>query len=144
MWLERGPTVFMVAVVFFFFCAVGAAVCKVNAQDKHLKENWEKARVVLVTKLNVPTRYRGHTVLYEKGSSSWSFVAVLDVDGRKVVLDPGERLKVCSSDEEGWGFESWKDDDELSRYAFYLPGGEKLRLKAVSRDLAELYWARGE
>ncbi|MGB9791753.1 MAG: hypothetical protein ACPLTR_04155 [Thermacetogeniaceae bacterium] len=135
---------FLIAVAVFYFCAVSAVIYRVSTQNKYFKENWKKARVVLVTKRGLPVRYHGHAVLYEEARSSENFIIVLDVDGRKITLDPGEKLKLFSSDERGWGFKSWRDDDELSRYAFYLPDGEKLRLKAVSRDLSELYWARGE
>lgn len=113
--------------------------------ENQKQEVWKKMKVILVTRQGIPVSYHGHKILYLKGTMEEDYSnlsIVLSVDGRRIeIAPPGVQLNPLH-DEKGWGFSSCLDDRDLSRFAFYLPDGEKLRLKALSSDLLDLHWAK--
>lgn len=138
----RAEKCLLIIVSVVVFALVFSLYLRLAAKERHQEEAWKNARVVLVTKQGQPADYHGYRVLYEKAASSGNFVITMSVNGRRVIIDPGEHLDRIRWDEKGWGFSSCVDGEKLSRFAFYLPNGEKLRLKAVSSDLLDLYWAK--
>lgn len=135
--LELDELVAMI-ILAFFVVLIGWTIYQ--GSFRPIIENFSEKRsapVVLETKLGLETEYKGHKIVYNGlthtrlGSNAltarWSDDVNLAIDGRQVVLSPGAYLDEISI-----------IDQPL--YAFFLPDGEELYLKEVSKDRALLRW----
>ncbi len=131
---ERFTLITLLAVALIVVCVYGIS--------EPQQENWKNTHIALITKQGVPVDYYGYKIVYEKNlTENGNFLIVMDISGRKTTINPGRGLGIRFSNK-GWGFSPLDDDDALTQFAFYLPDGEKLRLKAVSSDLLDLYWTK--